>query len=186
MGLFEKLTAMKETIIESAEEYAILKDMKATEIAERYGYEKLLTYVRRNIMEAKAEQIEIVEGDEESELDTKPVLIKINKCKDEDNKITIAAEGFGEKEVYDLNIIKIMLKKYGIEASIGQITDEDYLRLSMIPSKPSLNERIGEIYENREEYLDIALEKAVDAKKAVGNATKKVLNNLADWANDNL
>lgn len=48
MGIIDKIKAVKETVVESFDEYSIIKDMSANEIAKRYGYEKLLSCIQKN------------------------------------------------------------------------------------------------------------------------------------------
>ena len=96
MSLINKLQGMKETIVENFEEYAIIKDMSAQEIAERYGYEKLLSYIRVNlIMSAKRDNEDCIETDDVLETPTPTILIKISKS--EDNSFTVDEDGFGAK-----------------------------------------------------------------------------------------
>lgn len=185
MGIIDKVKAVKETVVESLDEYSIIKDMSANDVAKRYGYEKLLSCIRNKLIMSQSEPIVIVEGEEPSEENNKPVLIKYKKAK-VDNKITICEEGFGEKDEYDLGIIKFMLKKYGAETSIGKIDDDDYLQIKMMPKKSSLEERAEELYENRAEYIETIKDKANQAKTTAKDTTKRLINNLADWANNNL
>ncbi len=187
MSLINKLQGMKETIVENFEEYAIIKDMSAQEIAERYGYEKLLSYIRVNlIMSAKRDNEDCIETDDVLETPTPSILIKISKS--EDNSFTVDEDGFGAKEAYDLNIIRFMIKKYGASTSVGSLEgmDGEYLKIEMIPQKTTIEKRLENLYENKDEYFELAKGKADMVKKAAGNATKKLLNNLADWANNNL
>lgn len=188
MGLIDKLEGIKTTIIENFEEYEIIKDMSAKEIAERYGYEKLLSHIRFNLLMAKEQNGETkIETEDEEKKNTQPsILIKINR--DENGYFTVWEEGFGEKEKFDLNVVKFMLKKYEMNTSIGTIegSNDEYLKVEIIPQRPTMERRLEDLYDNKDEYIGIAKEKARQATKAAGNATKKLLNNLADWANNNL
>lgn len=189
MGLIEKLNVMKETIIENFEEYAIIKDLSANEIAKRYGYEKLLSYIRFKLIMSQNQNDEDkieTEDMEENKQNNPSVLIKIRRG--DNNSLTILEDGFGAKEQYDLNIVRFMLKKYGADTSIGTIEDneDEYLQIAMLPQKKTIEERLENLYENKDTYFEAAKDKANEAKKAAGNATKKLLNNLAEWANNNL
>ena len=81
-----------------------------------------------------------------------------------------------------------MIKKYGASTSVGSLEgmDGEYLKIEMIPQKTKIEKRLENLYENKDEYFELAKGKADMVKKAAGNATKKLLNNLADWANNNL
>lgn len=186
MGIIDKVKAMKDVIVENAEEYAVIKDMNADQIAERYGYQKLLSYIRKELLLSREQQVIIVDGDEETVVEPDPVLIRFNYAKNDNKKIVILEEGFGEKETYNLDIIKFMLKKYNAEVNVGTIEEDAGLIIRMLPKKAPIEDRLEDIYANRYEYLDIVKDKASNVKKAAGNVTKKTLNNLADWANKNL
>ncbi|MDE6292874.1 MAG: hypothetical protein K2L98_04250, partial [Bacilli bacterium] len=93
---------------------------------------------------------------------------------------------FGEKEEYDINIVKFMLKKYNADTSIGHINDEEYLCIKMVPEKKDFGGLLEEFYENRSAYINYVKGIAGEAKTAAKNATKKTLNKWADWANKNL
>ena len=188
MKLIEKLTSIKDTIVESYEEYSTIKDMTASEIAQRYGYTNLLSYVRKELWEKVNEPIIIVdeEVDENENSTDDAVLLKFSRVKNEDNKIIIHAEGFGEKQSFDLAIVKLMLKKYNADVSIGQIEGEDYLCIKMVPPKPSMEKQLEEFNQAKDEYISYVKGKAGEAKKAAGSFAKKKLNDLADWANKNL
>lgn len=190
MKIIDKFTSIKDTLIESYAEYNIIKDMSASEIANRYGYSKFLAYVRKKLWESKSEPIEIVDKDQEESLDEnledEPILIKFSRVRDDDNKIIIHEEGFGEKEEYDINIIKFMLKKYNADTSIGQINGEEHLCIKMIPEKKDFGGLLEEFYENRSAYIDYVKGITNQAKTAAKNATKKTLNKMAAWANENL
>lgn len=186
MGIIDKVKAMKDVIVENAEEYATIKDMSAEAIAERYGYQRLLSYVRKQLLLSREKEIIVVEGDEETTIEPDPVLIKFAYAKNDPKKIVILEEGFGEKETYNLDILKFMIKKYNADVTIENKDEDVYLSIQMVPKKKPIEERLEDIYDNRGEYIEIAKEKAQDAKRMAGNATKKVLNNLADWANKNL
>ena len=190
MGLTEKLKGMKDTIVENFKEYEIIKDMDAKEIANRYGYEKLLTHIMRNIFLSKAEENSAIDEKtlEEVEINEGNPSFLIHIKRNTDDSVMICEEGFGEKERYDLNIIKTLIKKSGGEATLGMIegTNDEYIRVEILPPKPSMEERLEEFYDARSEYIDYVKEKAGEAKKAAGSFAKKALNMAADWANKNL
>lgn len=156
--------------------------MSASEIARRYGYNKFLSYIRKNLIFNRENDLEVKEAnaDVEEKADNHSILLKINR--DKNGKIIICHEEFGEKETFDLNILKFMLKKDNIEATTGYVNDEEYLGLELMPQKLSFDDKLEEIYDNREEYLEALIEKANAAKKH----TKILLNQAADWANKNL
>ncbi|MDE5630458.1 MAG: hypothetical protein K2I70_02550 [Bacilli bacterium] len=189
MSLIDKLTSIKETILENFEEYEIIKDMTAQEIAKRYGYEKLLSHIRFNLVMSRTTNNEDkIETEDMAEKETVNPSILINIKRGENNTFTICEEGFGAKETYNLNVVRFMLKKYGADTSIGTIdgSEDEYLRIEMLPPKPTIEKRLEELYENKDEYLDKFKDKAAEAKQVAGNAIKKSLNNLANWANNNL
>lgn len=190
MKIIDKVTSIKDTIIENYAEYNIIKDMSASEIARRYGYNKFLAYVRKRLWESKPEAMEIADKEQEESLEEnleeEPILIKFSRVKDDNNKIILHEEGFGEKEFYDINIVKFMLKKYNADTSVGQINGEEYLSIRMIPEKKDFGSLVEEFYENRSAYIDYVKEITNQATTAAKNATKKTLNKMADWANKNL
>lgn len=182
MGLAKKLRTIKETIVEDCKEYATIKDMSAKEIAKRYGYSWFLSYVRTNLI-FNQEAKNVNENGEEKE-DNNSILLKINR--DKNGMIIICHEEFGEKETFNLDILKFMLKKDNIDITIELKDDEEFIKIELAPQKATLEDKLEEIYDNGEEYLDALKDKAKSAKEAAGNATKKLLNTLADWANDKL
>lgn len=196
MGIKDKLIKIKDTVVECAQEVKDTKDLSAEDYAKYYGasYINFLNIIKKELF-IKTSLLE-KESDVESQITTE---LQIQNIKD--NKITFVHDSLGQKETFDLSIIKTMLYKarfaYFIndENTILTISVDNSIRLSDQYKKfldqkdeyiETFKNNVKDMIDNKETYIEAAKD-AIEATKEKGKKQlKKTLNDVANWANNNL
>ena len=182
MKLRDKLTALKESVTESVEEFAETSELSAEDYAKYYGasYTNLLNYIKKQKFTKMTNDYNenIAETMEDFEFS---MTLNIASIKDKD--IIFADEVFGAKEIFNMTILKNLLYKARISFEIS----EDLSTMTLTDDKTErLSDQLEKLNESKDAYIGKAKEMVNEGNKLARNKAKELLKKASEWADTNL